>query len=52
MGRSSSLFNMKKSAAKSHRILVDDYGEHALAEQMCLKWIAWFKSVDFELEDK
>ena len=25
-------FNMKKTAAESHRILVEVYGEHALAE--------------------
>lgn len=45
-------FNMKKSAAESHRILVEVYGEHALAEQTCRKWFARFKSGDFELEDK
>ena len=33
-------FNMKKSAADSHRILVEVYGEHALAERMCQKWFA------------
>ena len=26
-------FNMKKTAAESHRILVEVYGEHALAER-------------------
>ena len=31
-------FNMKKTAAKSHRILVEVYGEHALAERTCQKW--------------
>ena len=28
-------FNMKKTAAESHRILVEVYGEHALAERTC-----------------
>ena len=28
-------FNMKKIAAESHRILVEVYGEHALAERTC-----------------
>lgn len=45
-------FNMKKSAAESHRILVEVYGEHALTEQTCRKWFARFKSGHFELEDK
>ena len=45
-------FNMKKTAAKSHRILVEVYGEHALAERTCQKWFARFKSGDFGLEDE
>ena len=28
----------KKTASESHRILVEDYGEHALAERTCQKW--------------
>ena len=45
-------FNMKKTAAESHRILVEIYGEHALAEQTCQKWFAQFKSGNFGLEDE
>ena len=45
-------FNMKKTAAKSHRILVEVYGEHALAERTCQKWFTRFKSGDFGLEDE
>ena len=45
-------FNMKKTAAESHRILVEIYGEHALVERTCQKWFAWFKSGDFGLEDE
>ena len=45
-------FNMKKSAAESHRILAEVYGEHALAKQTCQKWFSWFKSGNFKLEDK
>lgn len=45
-------FNMSKTAAECHRILVDVYGEHALAEKTCRKWFAHFKSGDFDLEDK
>ena len=45
-------FNMKKTAAESHRILAEVYGEHAVAERMCQKWFARFKSGDFGLEDE
>ena len=43
---------MKKTAAESHCILVEVYGEHALAERTCQKWFARFKSGDFGLEDE
>ena len=45
-------FNMKKTAAESHRILVEVYDEHALAERTCEKWFARFKSGDFGLKDE
>ena len=45
-------FNMKKTADESHRILMEVYGEHALAERTCQKWLARFKSGDFGLEDE
>ena len=45
-------FNMKKTATESHPILVEVYGEHALAEQTCQKSFARFKSDDFGLEDE
>ena len=45
-------FNMKKTNAESHRILVEVYGEHALAERTCQKWFVRFKSGDFGLEDE
>ena len=38
---------MKKTAAESHRILLEAYGEPALSERMCQKWFARFKSGDF-----
>ena len=41
---------MKKTAAESHRILVEVYGEHTLAARTCQKWFARFKSGDFGLE--
>ncbi|GBP40010.1 Mariner Mos1 transposase [Eumeta japonica] len=43
---------MGKTAAESHRILLEVYDEHVLAEQTCRKWFARFKSGDFELDDK
>ena len=43
---------MKKTAAESHRILVEVYGEHALAEWTRQKWFKRFKSGDFGLEDE
>ena len=45
-------FNMKKTAAESHRISVEVYVEHALAEGTCQMWFARFKSADFGLEDE
>ena len=45
-------FILKKSAAETHRILVEAYGEHALAEPTCREWFRRFKSGDFVLEDK
>ena len=45
-------FNMKKTAAESHRIFVEVYGEHALAERTFQKWFARFKSGDFGLKDE
>ena len=45
-------FNMKKTAAESHCILVEVYDEHALAKWTCQKWFARFKSGDFGLENE
>ena len=44
--------SMKKTAAENHRILVEVYDEHALAERTCQKWFTRFKSGDFGLEDE
>ena len=45
-------FNIKKTVAESQRILVEVYGEYALAEKTCQKWFGRFKSGDFGLEDE
>ena len=41
---------MKKTAVESHRILVEVYGDYALAERTCQKWFTRVKSRDFGLE--
>ena len=43
---------MKRTAAESHRILVEVSGEHALAEGTCQKWFARFESGNFGFKDE
>lgn len=45
-------FNIKKSAAEAHQLLVDAYGEHALSETRCRFWFRRFKSGNIDVEDK
>lgn len=45
-------FILKKSAAETHRILVEAYNENAPAEPTCREWFRRFKSGDFDLDDK
>ncbi|UYV77308.1 hypothetical protein LAZ67_15000452 [Cordylochernes scorpioides] len=45
-------FNMKKIAAESHRILIEVYGDHALAEKRYQKGFARFESGNFDLEEE
>ena len=40
-------FNLKKSAAEAHRLLVEAYGEAALSERSCRKWFQKFKKSEF-----
>ena len=42
-------FNLKKSAAETHRLLVEAYGDAALSERSCREW---FKNGEFDVEDK
>ncbi|EFN77431.1 hypothetical protein EAI_13541, partial [Harpegnathos saltator] len=42
----------KKSAAETHRILVETYGDYALLETTCRDWFRRFKNNDFDVEDK
>jgi len=45
-------FNLKKSAAEAHRLLIEAYGEAALSERSCREWFQKFKNGDFDIEDK
>ena len=45
-------FNLKKSAAEAHRLLVEIYGEAALSERSCREWFQKFKNGEFDIEDK
>ncbi|EGI61436.1 Mariner Mos1 transposase [Acromyrmex echinatior] len=44
-------FNLKKSAAEAHRLLVKAYGEAALSERSCRDWFQKFKNVN-DVKDK
>jgi len=44
-------FNLKKSVAEAHRLLVEAYGDAALNERNC-EWFQKFKNGEFDVEDK
>ena len=45
-------FNLKKSAAEAHRLLVETYSEAALSERSCREWFQKFKNGEFNIEDR
>lgn len=45
-------FNSKKSAAESHRMLSEVYGEHTPSLKTCEFWFRRYKSGNFDTEDK
>ena len=45
-------FNLKKSAAEAHRLLVEAYDDVALSERSCREWFQKFKNGEFDIEDK
>jgi len=45
-------FFAKKTAADSHRLLVDVYGDDALSRTQCFEWFKRFESGDFDIKDK
>ena len=44
-------FNLTKSAAEAHRLLVEAYGD-ALSERSCCEWFQKFKNGEFDVDDK
>jgi len=45
-------FNLKKSVAEAHRLLVEAYDNAALSERSCREWFQKFKNSEFDVEDK
>lgn len=45
-------YQLKKTAAESHRMLVEAYGRHALGETQCKEWFRKFKSGDFDVRNE
>ena len=42
-------YHLKKTAAESHRMLVEAYGEHALGKSQCFEWFKKFRSGNFDV---
>ena len=45
-------FDLKKTAAETHRLISETYGEQAPSERTCREWFQRFRSGDFSVEDK
>ena len=45
-------FNLKKSVAEAHQLLVEAYDEAALSEKSCREWFQKLKNGEFDVEDK
>lgn len=45
-------FAIKKSAAETHRILVEAYSDNAPSKAACKRWFTRFRKGDFMVEDK
>ena len=43
-------FIQKKPAAEAHRILVENYGDHALSETTCKDWVRRLKNNNFDVD--
>lgn len=44
-------FNLKRSAAETHRMLVDAYGDSAPSKTTCKDWFTRFQSGDYDTND-
>ena len=45
-------YHLKKTAAESHRMLVEAYGEHALRKSQCFEWFKKFRSGKFDVRNE
>ena len=45
-------YHLEKTAAESHRMLVEAYGEHALGKTQCFEWFQKFKSGNFDVRNE
>ena len=45
-------YYLKKTAAESHQMLVEAYGEHALGKTQCFEWFEKFKSGNFDVRNE
>ena len=45
-------FNLKKSAAEAHQLLVETFGKAALSKRSCREWFQKFKNAEYDIEDK
>jgi len=45
-------YHLKKTAAESHRILIEAYGDHALGKSQCYVWFIKFKSCEFYVKNE
>ena len=45
-------YRLKKTAAESHRMLVEAYGEPALGKSQCFEWFKRFRSGNFDARNE
>ena len=45
-------YHLKKTAAESHRMLDEGYGEHALDKSQCFEWFKKFRSGYFDARNE
>ena len=45
-------YHLKKTAAESHRMLVEAYGEHGLGKSQCFEWFKKFRSGNFDARNE